>query len=128
AYQQSLDIRKELGQPALRTEPMAGLIRVALATNDISLASNLMEELMHYFSDGGMLEGTEEPLRVYLACYEVLEKLNDPRSVTILRDAMQVLEEQTAKINDEQSRRMFIENVPWRRAIQRAWFISKGNT
>jgi tetratricopeptide (TPR) repeat protein len=125
AYRQSLDIRNELGQPALATEPMAGLIQVALRMNNISLASRSMEDIVRYLSEGGTLEGTEEPLRVYLACYAVLEGLGDGRATQLLQTAMLLLESQVSQISDEQARRTYIENVPWRRAIEGAWLAKK---
>ncbi len=128
AYQQTLNIRNELRQSALATEPIAGLIQVALRMNDISLASRLMEDIVNYLSDGGTLEGTEEPLRVYLACYYVLERMADARATGLLQTAMQLLEAQASKIDDEQSRRTYIENVPWRRAIESAWLAKKENS
>ena len=127
AYQQTLNIRNEFGQSALATEPIAGLIQVALRKNDISLASRLMEDIVNYLSEGGTLEGTEEPLRVYLACYYVLERMADVRAAGLLQTAMRLLEAQTAKIDDELARRTYIENVPWRRAIETAWLAKKEN-
>jgi len=127
AFDRALGIRAELGQSALATEPMAGLIQVALHINDFSLAKGLMENLLSYLLEGEALDAVEEPLRVYLACYNVLELLEDPRSVQILNKAMELLEAQLLKINDEKARRMYIENVPWRRAIESAWLAKKGN-
>jgi predicted ATPase/class 3 adenylate cyclase len=121
AFGQALNIRRDLGQSALATEPMAGLIQVALHMNDLSLAKGLMEKLLSYLFDGAPLDAIEEPLRVYLACYNVLELLEDPRSLQILNKAMELLKAQLLKINDEKARRMYIENVPWRRAIESAW-------
>ena len=121
AYQHSLDLRKELGQPAFATEPIAGLIQVALRMNDVSLASRWMEDIVKYLSEGGNLEGTEEPLRVYLACYIVLERLVDTRANGLLQTAMSLLESQVSKIDDEYARRTYVESVPWRRAIDGAW-------
>jgi tetratricopeptide (TPR) repeat protein len=125
AFEQALAIRRDLGQSALASEPLAGLIQVALKRDDIPFASRLMEELMQYLSNGGTLDGTEEPLRVYLACYAVLERTGDSRAADILQTAMQLLEAQVAKINIEASRRMYIENVPWRREIERLWLTGK---
>jgi len=125
SFEHALNLRRELGQPSLATEPIAGLIQVALRTNEIPPAIRLMEELMLYLSEGGTLEGTEEPLRVYLACYKALERIGDLRSVQILETAMQLLEAQVSKLNNEQSRRMYIENVPWRRAIEQSWLAGK---
>jgi tetratricopeptide (TPR) repeat protein len=128
SYEQALSIRTKLGQSSLATEPIAGIIQVSLRTNDLIHARNLMEELLQYFADGGTLEGTEEPLRVYLACYNVLEKIGDLRSTMILERAMQLLEAQVSKLKDEQSRRMYIDNVPWRRAIERLWSMKREKT
>jgi len=128
AFDGALNIRMELGQSSLATEPVAGLIEVALRMNDILLARRLMEELMTSLLEGATLDTTEEPLRVYLACYNVLERVEDPRSIQILNRAMELLEAQVSKINDEKSRRMYIENVPWRRAVENAWLAKKGNS
>jgi hypothetical protein len=125
AFEQALNLRRELKQPTLATEPMAGLIQVALRMEDALLVSQLLEELMGYLSDGGTLDGTEEPLRVYLACYRALERLGDPRSTSVLETAIQLLEAQVSKINDEQSRRMYIENVPWRRELMEIWLANQ---
>jgi len=125
AFEQSLNLRREWGQPSLATEPLAGLIQLALRRKDISLAVRWMEDIMNYLSDGGTLDGTEEPLRVYLACYHVLERTGDARASTVLQTAVQLLEEQSSKINNEQSRRIYIENVPWRRAIEQVWLARK---
>ncbi len=125
AFEEALNIRRELGQFALATEPIAGLIQVALQINDIPLAKILMEEIMAYLSEGVTLDMTEEPLRVYLACYNVLERAEDPRAVQILDQAIQLLEAQVSKFKDEQTRRMYIENVPWRRVIESEWLVKK---
>jgi class 3 adenylate cyclase/tetratricopeptide (TPR) repeat protein len=121
AFAKALDIRRELGQVSLAAEPAAGIIQVALRIDDISLATTLTEELMDYISKEASLEATEEPLRVYLACYNVLERIGDVRSVQVLEQAMQLLKAQVSKFNDEHSRRMYIDNIPWRRAIEQAW-------
>lgn len=120
AFQGSIAIREELGQPALKTEPLAGLIQAALLENDVEWAITETEKIIAYLDDGGTLEGTEEPLRVYYACYLALERTRDPRSSSILRDAMQLLDAQVANLADERAREMFVENVPWRSALQRA--------
>jgi hypothetical protein len=40
----------------------------------------------------------------------------------VLQAAIQMLESQTSKLKDEQSRSMYIENVPWRRAL---WYAAQ---
>lgn len=125
AFEEALKLRRERKQTSLATEPTAGLIQVALRMNDISSAGLWMEDILGYLSEGGTLDGTEEPLRVYLACFDVLDKTADPRAPAVLQVAVQLLEEQASKISDEKSRRMYVENVPWRRAIEQAGLARK---
>ena len=125
AFEQALYLRREWKQPDLATEPIGGLIQVALRMNDIPLASHWAEEFMRYLSEGGTLKGSDEPLRVYLACYHLLERVGDPRSSSLLERANLLLEEQVSKINHEQARQMYVSNVPWRRAIKKSWRAMK---
>ena len=126
-FQRSLDLRREMGQHTFATEPLAGLINLALQENNLTLAGQLAEEIMQYLSGGGSLEGIEEPLRVYHACYNALEIIKDPRSGEILHKAYLLLEEQVSKLKDETSRRMYIDNVPWRKAIKDAWQVASNS-
>ena len=120
-FQESVTIRTELGQQSLAFEPAAGLIQVALQTNDLVAASGETEKILQHLEGGGSFEGTEEPLRIYLACYRALEKLRDPRSLDTLHEAVKLLETQVSKLPDAEACRMFIQNVPYRRDIQASW-------
>jgi predicted ATPase/class 3 adenylate cyclase len=120
AYQASIEIRNELGQPNMATEPAAALIEVALLLEDLALATQAVENILKYLASGGTLEGTEEPLRIYHACYLALRKAKDPRASSLLGQATALLDAQVSKLRDDASRQMFIQNVPWRLAIQRA--------
>lgn len=122
AYDKSIGIRRELGQPALAMEPLAGLVQSHMKANDLASASREVDHIMAYLDAGSTLDGTDEPLRVYYACYEFLEKTKDPRASLILKDAIRVLEAQVSKFSDEASRRRYVENIPWRRAIREASF------
>jgi tetratricopeptide (TPR) repeat protein len=119
-YQKSTEIREALGQPSLSMEPLAGLVEVALRMDDLEAAARGADKILAYLDNGGTLNGTDEPLRVYYTCYLLLQKKQDPRSSQILQIAAQLLESQVSKFKDEPSRKMYIENVPWRLAIQRA--------
>jgi tetratricopeptide (TPR) repeat protein len=121
SFRQAVLIREELGQTVLKTEPMAGLIQAYLMREDAATALAEVENIISILEAAGTLEGTEEPLRVYYACYLALEKNKDPRSKTILQSAGELLETQVSKLRDEKSRRIFIENVPWRLSIYRTW-------
>ena len=121
AYADSIHIREELGQPGLAMEPTAGLVQVALDTGDLARALQHTDEILTFLAGGGMLEGVEEPLRIYLACYQALEQGKDPRAREILEAAVQLLEAQVSRFGDEAARRMYVQNVPWRLSIQNAW-------
>ena len=120
AYLKSIAIRNELGQPALSMEPIAGLIETALQINDLKAASQETEKILAYLDGGGSLDGTEEPLRVYYACYLSLTQQKDLRAKHVLQIANQLLETQVSKFKDEQSRILFVENFPWRKALNTA--------
>ena len=118
AYEASVVIRNELAQPNMASEPMAGLIETALATETVPTAMQHVEAILTHLANGGTLEGTEEPLRIYYACYRALHKKGDLRSNDLLAKAVELLDAQVSKLRDDVSRQTFVKNVPWRFAIQ----------
>lgn len=120
SFEKSVRIREGLGQTALLMEPMAGLVEVGLRAENDDLSAHNTERILVHLQSGGTLNGTDEPLRVYHSCYQFLEKKQDPRSARILQDATQMLEAQLARLKDDRSRQMYIENVPWRLALRNA--------
>jgi tetratricopeptide (TPR) repeat protein len=115
-YEQALALRRELGQPHLVMESLAGLARVSLAQNDLIQAQAQVEEILTHL-ESKTLDGTDEPLRIYLTCYHVLRAAQDPRAQEILNTAHNLLQERAAKIGDEELRRSFLENVAVHREI-----------
>ena len=116
AYQEAVDIRHELGQHNLAIESLAGLARVSLAQGDLIHAQRQADEILAHLQAGN-LDGTIEPLWIYLTCYRVLKANDDPHAQEILNTAHHLLHEQAAKINDEEMRRSFLENVAAHREI-----------
>jgi hypothetical protein len=121
AFQSSLEIREKLGQSALAMEPLAGLAALELEVGNLDRAAQHVERILNHLANGGTLNVTDEPLRVYYNCYQVLLKKQDPRVEQVLQDAVQLLEVQTAGLRDERLKTMYVENVPWRRALRNAW-------
>lgn len=117
-YRKSVSIRNELNQPALSMEPLAGLVEAYLREEDVDSAFIEAEKILDYLQNGGTLDGAEEPLRVYHTCYVLLEKKQDKRATQILKTAGELLESQVEKFSDAETRRRFVENIPWRRAIR----------
>jgi predicted ATPase/class 3 adenylate cyclase len=117
-YRKSVHIRDELGQPSLSMEPIAGLVEICLRENNLEAAAHEVEKILKFLESGSALDGTDEPLRVYYACYLFLEKKGDPRTKQILQSAKNLLEAQVSKFSDQAARKRYVENIPWRRAIQ----------
>jgi predicted ATPase len=111
----------ELAQPNLVPEVVAGLLQVALEVDDLPAVRHETEKIVTQMDMGETFEGSEEPLRIYLACYHGLEKLKDARSDIVLREAARLLDSKLSNLKNKEARRMYVENVPWRRAIQVAW-------
>jgi histidinol phosphatase-like enzyme len=116
AYQQAFTLRYELGQHNLAIESQAGLARVSLAQDDLTQAQTQVENILSYL-EINTLDGTEDPFRVYLTCYQVLKANQDPRAPAILDSAHGLLQERAAKIADQELRRSFLENVAAHREI-----------
>ena len=119
AFLTSIQIRTALNADILAVEARAGLIHVYLEIGDQVLADNEAEQVLQYMENNMSFEGAEEPLRIFLAVHQVLEKKEDPRAHVVLQNAIQLLNTQVSKLPSEEARRMYVENVPWRRAVQK---------
>jgi hypothetical protein len=143
SYQRAQEIFLEIGQKNLSMEPLAGLSASLLDRGEPSTSlmhvETILEHLQEYqapdykmldgagvtstTSETGAipgLEGTAEPLWIYLACYEVLIANNDSRAQEILSTAQHFLEDQVAKIEDPDLQYSFLNNVITNREIQSA--------
>jgi len=117
SFLKSIEIRTQINAPILAMEARSGLCEVFLRSGDLISAQRDAEQLMRYIEENRTLEGMEEPLRVFLSVINVFDKTKDPRIPVVLQYATQLLEAQVSKLRSEESRRMFVENVPWRRTI-----------
>jgi tetratricopeptide (TPR) repeat protein len=120
AYEAALSIRQDLAQPELASEPAAGLAQVALLHGDLPAARQYVSDILTHLEAGGSLQGADNPLRVYLTCFRVLQQTGDPRAQNLLETAYQILHARAAKIPDEQTRRAFLDNIEQHREIQAA--------
>jgi len=120
AYRQAVNIRRALGEQNRTIESLSGLVRVALAQNQSELALTLVEEIMEHLTQD-TVEGTEEPLRIYLTCYQVLQNSQDSRARACLKWAYDLLQKRLAAITDPAKRDTFIEQVASHRQIIMAW-------
>lgn len=120
AYDRALTIRRQLKQPHLAAEPLAGLARCALAQGQPDRALQAVEEILAHLREK-TLDGADEPLRVYLNCWQVLAAVQDPRAEAVLRAAYERLQEHAAQIEEKGLRHTFLERVPAHRQIAAAY-------
>lgn len=121
AYRKALAIRQTLNQPVLATEPGAGLAKTLMISGDIASAKAQVDLILEHIDKGGNFEGTDEPLRVYLNCYLVLQAGKHARAKEILLIAYRNLQERVANLKDETAKRDFVENIAYNHDIQTAW-------
>ncbi|MCX6029751.1 MAG: tetratricopeptide repeat protein, partial [Chloroflexi bacterium] len=134
AYRESLALRRELDQPNMATEPLAGLARVCQAQGDLGQAQAHVEAILHHLgfdgahsatdresTSGQALDGTISPFLVYLTCYRVLAAVQDSRGQDILATAHDLLAGRAARISDEKMRRSFLGNVAAHRELVQAF-------
>jgi hypothetical protein len=101
-------------------ESRAGLARVSLALGDVHSASNYVEEILQHLQSKD-LTSTEEPLCVYLTCYQVLRANQDLRAVAILEGSYRFLLDLANTIGDPALRSSFLNAVPSNRQILERW-------
>ncbi|MBY8998718.1 MAG: hypothetical protein KGD60_13390, partial [Candidatus Thorarchaeota archaeon] len=121
-YRQAISLGYEMQKTHQAIEAQAGLARVSMACGDTEQALTQVEEILMYLENevpsmGHPLDGTKEPFRILLTCYQVLKANHDPRSNTILEDAYNLLQTRAANISDDYLRYCFLNNVAVNREI-----------
>lgn len=125
-YQQSMQLRQELGETNRVMEARAGLARVALALNNLDTAQAEVEAILHHLTQH-TVDGTEEPLLIYLTCYQVLATNRDPRAETTLQSAYTQLQQRAAHIDDLRLRSSFLENSSVHQTLTTLWAAQNAN-
>ena len=105
------------------TVPAAGLLGIGVVPvadyNDQAAAGKEAQHLIEHMEKDPAFEGTEEPLRIYLSLFNYLKKTKDLRTSAVLQNAIGLLNTQVSKLHSLGAQQVFIENVPWRRELQR---------
>ncbi|MBI4787136.1 MAG: tetratricopeptide repeat protein [Chloroflexi bacterium] len=123
AYQESVNLRRDTNSHNVAMESLAGLAHVVLTQGYREQAQAYVEEILSHLetSSGRGLDGTINPMQVYLTCYQVLRANGDARAEEILTTAHDLVQRRAAKIEDAEMRRSFLENVAAHRTITREW-------
>ncbi len=115
-YRQAVALRHELGEHFLAMESLAGLARVLMLEGKPAEARVHVDQILAYLQTGS-LEGTDEPLRIYLTCYHVLRAGQASGAQEVLAIAYNLLQQWANRIADEDLRRSFLRNVRVHRQI-----------
>ncbi len=117
-YTASLAIREEIQQFALQIDSRAGLVRVAVATNDRASAEQHLGLIEAYLQERG-LEGIEHPGRLFVTLVDAhgfLEHAAEQRDA--LQRGLAMLRERAQALSTASYRRTYLEEVPSHRALQ----------
>jgi predicted ATPase/Tfp pilus assembly protein PilF len=122
AYEQVLHIRRELGQPHLEIDALAGLAHSAMLARRPEQARAYVDQILTYrqsrlADDRHGLEGSGEPFRALLVCFRVLRSQQSPHAGEVLDTAYRCLLQEAGRIGDEDLRRSFLEGVATHRQI-----------
>jgi predicted ATPase/DNA-binding SARP family transcriptional activator/tetratricopeptide (TPR) repeat protein len=119
-YQRALELCDEVDGASEVISARAGLALIVLAQQDRAEAlahiDTILATLAKY-PDGCV----DQPIAIYLACYRVLDALDDHRTKEVLQAAHRRLVEYADRIKDDTSRRAFLQNVAAHRELQQAY-------
>ena len=102
---------------ATRHDAGAGLLRVALAQQDATLARQLVEDLLPHLGSDRALEGAEAPYLIRLTCHQALAFVGDRRAAQVLGSVHAELLAEAITISGAALRQSFLKNIPELRTI-----------
>jgi class 3 adenylate cyclase/tetratricopeptide (TPR) repeat protein len=120
-YFAASQILRELGTVGNLNDALAGLARIALALDLPTEAQRHCQEIWEYLRQSSG-EGMELPLLAYLTCYTIFDRLGETEQAHhILELGIFNLNENAARISDQEWKKSFLENIPEHRLIRAAW-------
>jgi hypothetical protein len=85
---------------------------------------HLIADVVAHFDSGGTVDGTEDPLWIYLTCHQVLAASASPRAGELLARGHELLMQRAAPLEPAE-RATFLGNVPSHRAIVAAFAAAR---
>ncbi len=132
-FLRAIDNFSQSDQVNLLIEPQAGLARIFLINTDSTSALAHAEQVLNHIEAaqssastnqqdqvGALpgLEGTHDPMWIYLVCCQVLSNAGDSRAVNLIRTAHELIQQQASKISDPDLHYSFLNNVKANQEIQ----------
>ena len=115
-YREALGLYRQVRREMMAIECLTGLARVALAAGRRDEAQELIDQVTRYLDAGGTVDGTEDPIGIYLSCHKVLTALGDDRDGAYLRGGHAVLMERASPL-EPADREGVLRRVPSHRAL-----------
>lgn len=116
SYDEALQLRLELEELYLAAETRAGLARLALAGGDLAAARAEVNHILEFLAERS-LDGTTEPARIYLTCYQVLKAGGDRQADRILAAACAMFTKRAATIPDATRQAFYRETAVHRELL-----------
>ncbi|MCA9973635.1 MAG: tetratricopeptide repeat protein [Anaerolineales bacterium] len=118
AYEQAIELRRQIGQEGYAIDNLAGLARVALRQGQGETAVAHAQTIQAWIAQH-TIHGVEYPLRVYMTLAEILDAHGEAETAAAyLQQAAQHLQEQASHISDAATQQAFLQNVPLHQELQ----------
>ena len=116
AFQDGIATSREFKFYPRIVENQAGWAKSLLQQDNLSSALDIVDEILDYL-EMGRLDRTDQPILVYLNCYDVLQAAQDERAPHVLKRAYGELMDRVSTM-DEPRRRSFLDNVSENAAVR----------
>lgn len=132
-FQQAEEKYTQADQGNLAMEPIAGTANILLIKADPNAAMAHIENILNHIDEfrkaatsipqdqvGALpgLEGTHDPMWIYLVCCQVLSAVADHRAGQHIQHAQDLIQEQASRISDPDLHYSFLNNVRANQGIQ----------
>ena len=119
-YRDCAAMFRELGRPTMPPEPTrrAGARRARARRQRAALGA--IGEIVAHLDAGGSIDGTDDPLWIYLTCHQVLASAASPRAREFLERGHAVLQQRGEPLEPAE-REAFFAKVESHREIVAAW-------
>lgn len=123
AYQEALDLRRELDHPSLILETLAGLVELSSVHAESAQFASQVERIWASLAipESDILNETDDPFWLYLTCYRSFSARQDPRASEVLSGAHEQQSRLADQVHSEKEREIFLNSFSSQREISRAW-------
>lgn len=125
-FEHALSLRREMGHESAVMDTLAGLAAAESARNNITNAAQYAGQIAAWIEQNGA-DGLELPVQTYWICYDVLQRAAagsataEAMALAMLENGYTFVQQQAARIHDDELRRRFLQNGPFNNRLLAAW-------